>query len=550
MKNYLTAILWICAIAAHPVFSGEQPAVKTASNTIEGQNYTCEKWAVLDMVFTAGANTNNPLEAEFATELTHESGQTLNILGFYNDSKSWVIRFSPSIEGIWRYKTYSSVSSLAGLTGEVKVGPNTKTGRHGPIKISDKNKQRFEYEDGTSYFPLAFEIDWLFALDTENEQDIPKTRTIVRHLADYKFNKVIMNVFACDAGFGDKKSIDPKYNFAKPAVFPFGGTNEKPDHNTLNIDFFKHFDRVMACLDKNEIVSHLMIYVWNKKVNWPKPGSKQDDLYFDYVVKRYQAYPNLIWDISKEALAYGMDDMNYISERIDRLRKLDGHKRLVTVHDYQYCRSFPEKIDFISVQEWRPNLYNTLLDIAAKHPAKPVYNVEHGGYEKTMHSIFNGAYTDPVACLDRNYQCIFAGVYSTYYWQNAAWYELVYEPFALEPEKQPHFGYYRVLMEFFSGYDYNTLIPIQHSSSPYGLTNNKDTFLYYITRDTIALEGMAPPQTRGKKIEIKWFNPLTGEYSPKEVRTIGSSPGAWIGIRKPAGITSPIAIVILKIIEK
>lgn len=62
-------------------------------------------------------------------------------------------------------------------------------------------------------------------------------------------------------------------------------------------------------------------------------------LNFDYLVKRYQAFPNLIWDISKEALAYGMDDMDYIVERIDRLRKLDGHKRLVTVHDYNFYRN-------------------------------------------------------------------------------------------------------------------------------------------------------------------------------------------------------------------
>ena len=63
------------------------------------------------------------------------------------------------------------------------------------------------------------------------------------------------------------------------------------------MEFFQHFDRVMAELDNKNVAAHLMIYVWNKKVNWPKSRSAEDNRYFDYVVKRYQAYPNLIWDI-------------------------------------------------------------------------------------------------------------------------------------------------------------------------------------------------------------------------------------------------------------
>ncbi|MEM7014032.1 MAG: hypothetical protein AAF585_21445 [Verrucomicrobiota bacterium] len=107
-------------------------------------------------------------------------------------------------------------------------------------------------------------------------------------------------------------------------------------------------------------------------------------------MKRYQAYPNLIWDISKEALLYGHDDMSYVTGRIDRLRRLDGHGRLLTVHDYDYCEAFPDKVDFISIQEWQPYLYPRMIEIAKRHPRKSIMNIEHGGYEKTMHTIFDG----------------------------------------------------------------------------------------------------------------------------------------------------------------
>jgi hypothetical protein len=263
------------------------------------------------------------------------------------------------------------------------------------------------------------------------------------------------------------------------------------------------------------------------------------------VVKRYQAFPNLIWDISKEALAYGMDDMNYIVGRIDRLRKLDGHNRLLTVHDYEFCRTFPGKVDFISIQVWRPNLYNEMREVAERHPDKPVFNVEHGAYEKTMHIIFHGAYVDPDIALERTYLCKFAGTYSTYYWQNASWYEVVYDPFSLPEENQPHFEYYRILMDFFSKYDYNKLVPTQYFYSPFCLTDNEKTFIYLMPRGTFALEGMADPRVHTKNVEVQWFNPLTGEYSETERRKLGE----WTGFRKPEDIDSPFSIAIMTVVD-
>lgn len=515
------------------------------SLTSEAQDAACAKWEVIDLAFKAAPNTADPFAVTFGAVFQHRSGKTAEVPGFFNGGKEWVIRFSPALEGEWSYRTYSSLSALAGKSGKVAVSANAKADRHGAVAVSEKNRQRFVYEDGTAYLPLAFEIDWLFAIDADNARDIPNTRQIIKDLEAHRFNKLIMNVYAYDAGWGEREKVDPRFNFAEPATFPFGGSNDAPDHSTLNIEFFKRFDRVMRHLHDNEMVSHLMIYVWNKKVAWPKPGSPEDNRYFDYVVKRYQAFPNVVWDISKEALAYGMDDMNYIVERIDRLRRLDGHKRLVTVHDYTFCRHYPDKVDFISIQEWRPNLYNEMREAALQHPNKPVYNVEHGAYEKTMHSIFNGAYVDADICLERSYTCMFAGTFTTYYWQNSAWYELVYEPFSLPSEQQPHFEYYKILMDFFDRYDFSTLRPEQYFYSPFCLTDGEKTFIYLMPRGAFALEGSAPKAVQGKTVEVKWFNPMTGDYSEIETRKMGE----WTGFRKPASVDSPFCLAILKVID-
>ncbi len=508
------------------------------------QEKTSEQWQVLDIDFRTSEQIDNPLKVQFGAIFQNNSGTTLNIPGFYNDANEWIVRFTAPEVGKWSFKTYSSIKELAGKEGNIVVSTNRKENQHGPVIISKVNPQKFEYADGTPYFLMAFELDWLFALDFDNPNDIPKTKEIIGHVSDHHFNQIVMNVYAYDANWGERDKIDPLHDYSKPKTFPFGGTNEKPDHSTLNINFFKHLDRVISYLDQKGIVAHLMIYVWNKKVNWPEPRSEADNMYFDYVIKRYQAYPNLIWDISKEALAYGRDDMSYITDRIERLRKIDGYKRLLSVHDYSYCKAFPGLVDFISIQEWRPNLYSEMLEAYKKHSDKPVFNIEHGGYEKTMYSIFDGQYQDPLICLDRNYQCIFAGTYSTYYWQNTSWYNVITDPFSLPKTQQPAFDYYQNLTKLFKDYNFNDLYPEQYTFTPFALTNKKNTYLFYIPHGlTIAHGDISGTALQGKKVNVRWFNPLTGDYLLG--KPYDFTKGSWMEIRRPGDIKSPFAVLIL-----
>ncbi len=504
-----------------------------------------EKWEIIEIQLTGSNAADDPFAVELGAVFTHEEGTSMKVPGFYNGGKEWIIRFCPPASGKWSYSTYSSDPEMAGNDGSVSVVENTKNWQHGPLQISKEHPQKFLYADGTPYFLMAFELDWLFALDAQNDEAIPKTRKIISRVAEYGYNQIVMNVYAYDAGWGEKDKVQPENNYAKPDVFPFGGTNEEPDYTTLNVEFFQRFDRVIEYLNEKQMISHLMIYVWNKMVNWPEPGSAADNRYFDYVVKRYQAYPNLLWDISKEALAYGMDDMSYITERINRLRKLDGHDRLVTVHDYNYCRNYPGEVDIISIQEWTSYLYCKMREVLEQYD-KPVFNIEHGGYEKTMHSIFDGAYTDPLTCLDRNYQCIFAGTYSTYYWQNAAWYHVVADPFSLPEENQPNFIYYKHLVSFFNRYNFNELYPESKAFAPPLLTNGNDLHIFYVSENRLGLFG-AFSELAGKSVSIQWFDPLTGEFYDGGQRSFNE--GTWMGVRRPESISGPMALAVFRVTE-
>ncbi|RED92021.1 uncharacterized protein DUF4038 [Marinoscillum furvescens DSM 4134] len=506
----------------------------------QGQELRADQWQVVDLSFTINKLPDLPFDHGVSALFTHESGETMTVPGYYNGAKEYQVRVSFSKPGKWTYEVSGIGKKNKNQRGVIEVTMAEK--QRGPIQIMDGKSQHFAYANGEPYMAMAFELDWLFALDEIGADGLPNSSSIINEIAANGFNQVVMNVYAYDAHWGDKERMLPQHDFSKPEVFPYGGSNTNPDYDVLNVDFFKHLDKVIALLNEQDIIAHLMIYVWNKQVNWPDPESVEDNRYFDYVVKRYQAYPNLNWDISKEALAYGRDDMGYISRRIARLRSMDAHQRLVTVHDYNYCSKYPELVDFISIQEWEPYLYGRMREVRSRYD-KPIFNIEHGGYEKTDITIFDGAYNDALTCLDRAYQCAFAGTYSTYYWQNAAWYHVIYDLNDVA-ENPPKLSYYRHLMDFFDTYPLHEFEPERGAFSPPALSR-ETTFLYYLDSDRLGIYG-ENKRLKDQKVSIRWFDPQTGKYLNAEERQMD---GVWLGFDKPAALKGAMAIAVIEIIK-
>ena len=482
----------------------------------------------IDIVFQAGSTQERLVDAAFSAMIENASGKKLSVAGFFDGDGQFVVRFTPPATGKWNYVTSSSIASLDELKGAVDVLP-ARDSRRGGIVVDSDSPREFRYQNGDVYYPIAFESDWLFALDAENADDIPTTRTLVDSLAENGFNQIVMNVFAYDVYWEKDPGLDPKFEYGSPKSFPFDGTNTDPDFSKLNIDYFQRLDRVIEYLDEKGIAAHLMVYVWNKRVNWPEANSEADNRYFDYVIKRYQAFPNLIWDVSKEALGYGHTDVDYISQRISRLRKLDAYQRLVTVHDYGYCKRFPELVDFISVQLWGSELFGVMRDVCDQFPGQPILNIEHGGYEKGPYKVFIGNYTSPEVCLERAYQCVFAGTFPTHYWQGAAWNVVIPDINAMSAESRPKLDYYKHMRDLVDRYSVSELkAGDKKSNSGFCLhRSNKDgegLYLFYVPKENIAINLRFPKSMKGGAMTATWFNPFTGEYTTTEPETIPQWP--------------------------
>lgn len=443
--------------------------------------------------------------------------------GFYNGDNEFVIRLNFDLEGDFNYKVYSNLDELNGKTGSINVAKNTDPNKHGQLVLSDDNKNRLFYKDGTHYNLFSFECDWLFAVSYDDQEKMTRTKRLVEEIAENKFNQVVMNVYANDLQWekADEWQSDPKIkkehnNSAREDIFPFLGSNKNPDHSALNVDFFKHFDNVIKILDENNVIAHIMIYVWNKKVNWPNMNTVEDDMYFDYVVKRYSAFSNVLWDISKEALYYGRCGPEYVIDRILRLKKLNPFKRLLTVHEYGFCAKYPELVDIISIQTWVVDSYAKMREIIKEHPDKVFHNVEHGGYEEGDYQIFTGNYTGAEILLRRSYEIIFAGVYGSYYWQPLSW-SVTMMPW--EGEYKPKLHYYKYLLDFFEEHDfrdYEAGKNVGHGGYFLLHKDEQKTLVYFPKENSAVTVGnMFANQ---KRVKYKFFNTVTGKYSEECIK--------------------------------
>ena len=271
----------------NPVSGQKEIEYRAKSNTV-----STEQHQPIDIVFKVSKlPAGNPFDLVFGATITDGNKITRSIPAFYNGQGAYILRFSSEKTGVFQYETFSTLSTLSGLKGTIAVEKNNNPDIHGAVTVAPEAPQKFVFQDGEPYFALAFELDWLFALDADNKNGLPKTTEIIQSVKENGFNQIVMNVYAYDVSWKIADNVPPQYSYKKPPYMVFKGTNEQPDFSQLNMQFFQHFDRVI----------------------------------------QHQAYPNIIWDVSKEALDYGRCDIPYINERIERIRRLDGYKRLVTV---------------------------------------------------------------------------------------------------------------------------------------------------------------------------------------------------------------------------
>jgi hypothetical protein len=155
IKNFAVLSVVLIYVTVTTPAKAEPPSVSSVrSNSSNIGLY--EKFELRINLKATYANPFDPDEIDLRAGFTSPSGKKYNIWGFYNPSSwasLWMVRFSPTEKGIWRYVV--SVTDSEG-TGKSRVGTFTAidSPHHGFIRIAP-NQRYLRYDDGSSFYGVG-----------------------------------------------------------------------------------------------------------------------------------------------------------------------------------------------------------------------------------------------------------------------------------------------------------------------------------------------------------------------------------------------------------
>jgi hypothetical protein len=479
------------------------------------------RWEPHDFGFSCSSVEGNPFNVAFSAEVAGPGGVKLNVPGFYDGNGTWKLRISAATEGAWSFVTHSDVADLNGKGGAFVSVANHSLTEHGSLHVNLEHPHQLVFEDGTRFFPMGYECDWLWALDT-NDPKLKVLNPFLDRLAANGFNFVVLNAFAQDTSW--RRGKTGADDFGPPPLYAWEGTNDQPDHSRFNLAYWQHYDRVIEALYQHGMGAHILMKVYNKQVKWPANGSPEDDLYYRWLIARYSAYPNVVWDLAKEAQYE--KNLDYKMGRLRFVRTNDSYHRLLTVHDDKanYDKgAYDDLVDFRSDQQnsdWR----ETMLAHLAQR-TWPVSNIEYG-YEHgplgANDKTYNVAQSAEEVCR-RAWEIVLAGGSVGYYYTYTAW--DVIRP----QDTPPGYAYFKHLREFFETTGYWRMTSVNGvSSDGYCLADPGHEYIIFLNAAkpfTSKLEGLTQP------LKAQWYRPFTGQWKAAGTLSNGTTelkpPPEW-----------------------
>ncbi len=255
-----------------------------------------------------------PASAHFIHE---QSDSRIRIEAFWDGGRNWVVRFAPTLPGLWRYTTKSGDPGLNGHSGSIEVRrPSERqiaanANYRGHLQISP-NGRYFQHADGKPFFLMA---STLWAGNTArcglgSNQDGP----FFRYLSDRKqkgFTTILMQLFH---GFGD-------YGYGRhPEALGHRNEGGRPFHNgvvtELNPQHFRYLDQRMHGIWQRGLVAATPTAWFGKtdKCHFTLEDAKRISCYLRV---RYGAY-NGLWALCGE-YQYTFRDCDWTAEDINEL---------------------------------------------------------------------------------------------------------------------------------------------------------------------------------------------------------------------------------------
>lgn len=299
-----------------------------------------ERWDVLEVTLKGPAE-GNPFVDQWVKGTFRGKNETVEAQGFYDGEGVYKVRFMPSFEGEYTYKTTGSFPQ-AETSGSFTVTPATGS-NHGPVRVA--SQYHFAYEDATPYYSVGTTC---YVWPHQPDEVIAKT---LEELDKGYFNKMRFCVF-------------PKHyihNFKDPQTFPYEGTpvdasglteenfsyfvdvsENHWDFTRFHPEHFRRVERAILQLRDRGIQADLIVMHPYDRWGFSSMTREQDDLYWNYCIARFSAYRNLWWSLANEYDLLKEKTLEDWEHYAALLCEKDPYNHLRSVHNciafYDYTR--------------------------------------------------------------------------------------------------------------------------------------------------------------------------------------------------------------------
>jgi hypothetical protein len=295
---------------------------------------------------------------------TSPSGQDITVPAFYDgtDEKGspiWRVRFNPDEVGTWAYRTVSRPTDPAlDQTGSFEVTPHETRGF---LKATPGEAWGFQFESGEPAFLLGDTTYNLFGM-AHCDGDV---EGFLRRRADQGFNlfrvRLQVSPFHGPQGYSAWQTR---------RTWPWGGSEQAPQFDRFNLDYFRTVDRVMRLAEELELGFEMIMEAWGFEFpfnNRTVFNTEWEQLWMRYLIARYDAFNAVyFWDPMNEYEYYPNGDWRYnpIADRwairtARWIKDTAQHGHVVAIHNGPRMPPFaqrfaidPEAIDAIMFQEW------------------------------------------------------------------------------------------------------------------------------------------------------------------------------------------------------
>ena len=264
--------------------------------------------------FTTGASYSNAFtEVSLSVIVTTPSGVT-TVRGFYDgdggggqNGKVWKFRYMPVETGAHSFITNSNDNDLNGEGGAFTAVPSA---RKGPIAISPANPHLTTYKAGGAFVPVG--------------------ETTFFVLSDDFTQASRLGYVSQAAGKGVNKIILVMVNDDTNDVYPWLGSPGSLDRLRFNLPRIAEWEDLIEAMRNAGIAAYLWFYSDDSARLYPAQNSAEEDLYFSYIISRFSAYENVIWNLGLEYSEYRTHQ--WVEARAAFVKSEDPYDHLVAVH--------------------------------------------------------------------------------------------------------------------------------------------------------------------------------------------------------------------------